>query len=333
MSVQTPIRMAILGCGGMAGGHAQHFAAHPDVELVALCDVSEEVVQGFIERNLSESNAKPQIFTDAATMYEEARPDAVTIVTPHTMHFDHGKQAIEAGCHVFMEKPMVTDSTQAHELAKLVEESGKIFVIGYNSPCSPQYHYIRELIRNKELGNLETVTMWMTQDWKRPTAGTWRQKPELSGGGQMYDSGAHVFNSLVWSVEQPVAEVFAFVDNLGAPVDINGTANIRFEDGTLAVVTIVGNCPTGAASACYSFDNGRIEVNPWTGADLRVWKGTEEIEPELEGQVGLPGDNFIDAILGRTEPRTSPKNGVMQSELMDAIYQSAQTGQVAKVAR
>jgi len=325
--------MAILGCGGMAGGHAQHFAAHPDVELVALCDVSEEVVQGFIERNLGESDAKPQIFTDAATMYEEARPDAVTIVTPHTMHFDHGKQAIEADCHVFMEKPMVTDSTQAHELAKLVEEGGKVFVIGYNSPCSPQYHYIRELIRNKELGNLETVTMWMTQDWKRPTAGTWRQKPELSGGGQMYDSGAHVFNSLVWSVEQPVAEVFAFVDNLGAPVDINGTANIRFEDGTLAVVTIVGNCPTGAASACYSFDNGRIEVNPWTGADLRVWKGTEEIEPELEGQVGLPGDNFIDAILGRTEPRTSPKNGVMQSELMDAIYQSAQTGQVAKVAR
>ena len=333
MSDQTPIKMAILGCGGMAGGHAQHFAKHPDVELVALCDVSEEVVQSFIERNLKESNEKPQIFTDAAKMYAETKPDAVTIVTPHTMHFDHGKQAIEAGCHVFMEKPMVTDSAQAHELAKLVEDSGKVFVIGYNSPCSPQYHYVRELIRSKELGKLETVTMWMTQDWKRMTVGSWRQKPELSGGGQMYDSGAHVFNSLVWSVEQPVSEVFAFVDDLETPVDINGTANIRFADGTMAAVTIVGNCPTSAAAACYSFDNGRIEVNPWNGADLRVWKGTEEIEPELEGEAGLPGDNFIDAILGRAEPRTSPRNGVLQSELMDAIYQSAQTGQLAKVAR
>lgn len=325
MSTQSPVKLAILGCGGMAGGHARRFAAHPDVELAGLCDVSEEAVQAFIERHLPEADAPP-IFTDAAEMYAQTQPDAVCIVTPHTLHFEHGKQAIAAGCHVFMEKPMVTDSQQAHELAKLVEKSGKIFVIGYNSPCSPQYYHVRELIRTRELGKLETVTMWMTQDWKRATTGKWRQDPALSGGGQMYDSGAHVFNSLVWSVEQPVAEVFAFVDNLGTPVDINGTANIRFADGTLAVVTIVGNCPASDARACYTFDNGRIEVNPWNGHNLRVWKGKDEIEVQLEGEQQLPGDNFIDAILGRAEPRTGPINGVLQSELMDAIYQSAATG-------
>ena len=160
------------------------------------------------------------------------------------MHFEHGIQALEAGCHVLMEKPMVTEAGQAHALAEKVKETGKILTIGYNTPCTPEFRYLRDLIRNKELGKLETVTGWLTQNWRNGTRGSWRQDPSLSGGGQMYDSGAHLFNSLVWTVEQPVKDVLAFVDNMDTPVDINGTVNIRFADGTLATITIVGNCPS-----------------------------------------------------------------------------------------
>jgi len=175
------------------------------------------------------------------------------------------------------------------------------------------------------------VTGWLTQDWKRGTTGSWRQDPALSGGGQMYDSGAHLFNSLVWTVEQPVSEVLAFVDNLGAPVDINGTANIRFADGTLATITIVGNCPASSAGMYLSFENGRVEVDGWSGSWIKVWKGRDQIKyPPIEGKAQAPMDNFIDAVLGRAEPQTSPINGIQQSELMDAIYESARTGQVAR---
>ncbi len=83
------VRMAILGCGGMSGEHARRYKRNGDVDIVALCDVSEEVVQGYIDRNLSDYEPKPQIFTDAAQMYAETKPDAVTIVTPHTLHFEH----------------------------------------------------------------------------------------------------------------------------------------------------------------------------------------------------------------------------------------------------
>jgi len=209
------VRVAILGCGGMAGAHARRYKENSDVEIVALSDVSEGPIQKFIERHLADYEPKPKVYTDAARMYAEAKPDAVSIVTPHTLHFEHGMQALEAGAHVLMEKPMVTESAQAHELAKKVKETGKIFTIGYNTPCTPEFRYLRQIVRNKELGKLETVTGWLTQDWKRGTTGTWRQDPKLSGGGQMYDSGAHLFNSLVWTVEQPIAEVLAFVDNLG----------------------------------------------------------------------------------------------------------------------
>lgn len=327
----STVRVAILGCGGMAGAHARRFASNPDVTITALCDVGVEGLQRFLVKHLANYDPQPAFYTDPAAMYSEARPDAVAIVTPHTLHFEHGMQALDAGCHVLMEKPMVTDSAQAHALAARVAETGRVFTIGYNTPCTPEFAYLRELIRSRELGKLETVTGWLTQDWRRLTADTWRQIPELSGGGQMYDSGAHLFNSLVWLVEQPISEVLAFTDNVGTPVDINGTANIRFANGVLATITIVGNCSSSGAGMYLSFENGRVEVDGWSGQWIRVWKGGEAVKyPPIQGAANTPNDNFIDAILGRAEPRTSLANGVIQSELMDAIYESARTGAIAR---
>lgn len=319
----------------MAGAHARRFKANPDAEIVALCDVSEDVVNRFIERHLSDYPTRPAVFTDPATMYATARPDAVTIVTPHTLHFEHGMQALDAGCHVLMEKPMVTDSGQAYQLAERVKETGRIFTIGYNTPCTPEFRYLRDLVRRKELGRLETVTGWLAQNWKQGTAGSWRQDPKLSGGGQMYDSGAHLFNSLVWTVEQPVDVVFAFVDNLGTPVDINGTVNIRFADGTLAAITIVGNCPSDGAGMYLTFEEGRVNIDGWGGSWIEVYRrGVGRVKyPPITGTSQTPNDNFIEAILGRAEPQTSPLNGIQQSELMDAIYESARTGQPARPQR
>ena len=325
------VRVAILGCGGMAGAHARRLKPNPDAEIVALCDVNTECLQTFVDRNLADYEPKPAFFTDPAQMYAEAKPDAVVIVTPHTLHYEHGVQALEAGCHVLMEKPMVTDSGQAHALAAKVQETGKIFTIGYNTPCTPEFAYLRDLMRNQELGQLQTISGWLSQNWRRGTTGTWRQKPELSGGGQMYDSGAHLFNSLVWLVEQPIEQVHAFVDNMDTPVDINGTVNIKFADGTLATIMINGNCPSSGAGLYLCFDNGRVEVDGWSGTWIKVWKGNESVKyPPVQGTANTPDDNFIDAILGRAEPRTSPASGINQSELMDAIYESARTGQPAR---
>jgi predicted dehydrogenase len=326
----SKVRMAILGCGGMSGAHAGRYKGHPDVEIVALCDVSEEIVEKYIERNLGGYEPKPAVYTDRAKMYAEVKPDAVTIVTPHTMHFEHGMEALAAGVHVFMEKPMVTESGQAHQLAEAAKNAGKIVVVGYNTPCTPSFRRLRDIIRNGELGKLETVTGWQTQNWKKGTTGSWRQAPELSGGGQMYDSGAHMFNSLVWSVEAPVAEVLAFVDNMGTPVDINGTVNIRFSNGVLATMTIAGNCPADGSGMVYTFDGGRVEIDGWGGSWIKVVKGRDEVDAGLQGESQTPNDNFIDAVLGRAEPQTSPANGVIQSELMDAIYESAKNSAIAR---
>jgi predicted dehydrogenase len=328
------IRLAMIGCGGNSSGHAHNLKKHPDVQIVATCDVNTQIAQGYIDRNLADVDPKPVAFDSIPKLLADIKPDAVLISTPHTLHFEQGMMALDAGCHVFMEKPMVTSAEHAYILADKVKKSGKIFVIGYNTSCSANFYYLREQIRNKSLGKLELVIGYITQDWLKLTVGAWRQKPELSGGGQAYDSGAHLLNSLCWSVESPVAEVFSFIDNCGVAVDINSSTNIRFQNGVMASIVISGNCPSpGGTHMAFIFDNGRVEIDGWGGGWIKVYEGGKFIEnppitPEMSA--GSSDHNFINAILGKAEPRTNVMNGIIHSELMDAIYESAKTGIPAK---
>ena len=330
----SKIRLGIIGCGGNSSGHARRMNENPDVQIVGTCDVNTDIANSYIDRNLPELDPRPAAFDNIPAMLDETAPDAVVISTPHTLHFEHGMQALNAGCHVLVEKPMVTSAQDAYTIAEKVKETGKVFTIGYNTPCSANFYYIRECVRNQTLGKLELVTGYITQNWLHATKGAWRQVPELSGGGQAYDSGAHLFNSLCWSVESNVAEVHSFIDNHGAAVDINSSTNIRFEDGVFAAIVISGNCPSpGGTHMALIFENGRIEVDGWGGGWIRVYEGGEELDPPPitdEMSAASPDNNFIDAILGRAEPRTSPMNGIIQSELMDAIYESGRTGLPAR---
>lgn len=330
----STVKIAFLGCGGYMRNHANRIKQIQGAQLVALCDVTTQQVEKFITTNLQDVSDKPAIFTDAATMYAQARPDAVFIATPHTLHYEHAVQALDAGCHVYLEKPMVTDLAQAYSLAEKAEKSGKILVVGYNSPCSAEFAYLQSVIASGELGKLEMVSGHISQNWMNLTIGLWRQVPELSGGGMAYDSGAHLLNSLCWSVASDVDTVFAMVDNHGTPVDINSVFVIRFANGVMASICVAGNCDASSGPLSYMFENGRIDIDGWAGSWIKVFKHSKEIKyPPINDSMGheTPTHNFIDAIKGKAQPRTSPRNGIIQSQLMDAIYASARTGMPARV--
>lgn len=324
------IRVAFLGCGGIAGKHSRPLSVNPDVEIVAGCDVKESVVTNFFDKTIP-GYPRPAAFTDPAKMYAEAKPDAVVICTPHTLHFQQAMQALDQGCHVLMEKPMVTSAEDAYKLKAKVDQAGKVFLVAFNTSCTPEFFYLREQIRKGTFGKLEMVQGYISQGWLKAVKGTWRQDPKLSGGGQAYDSGAHLLNSLCWSVESPVQEVFSYVDNCGAPVDINSVFCVKFSNGVLGSILVSGNSPGGGSHMVFIFDNGRVEIDGWGGGWINVFQGAEKVKyPPITGKALQPADNFVDAILGRDEPRTGPVNGIIHSELMDAIYESARTGLPAR---
>jgi len=324
------LRIGIIGCGGMGGAHAQRMKGMEEVEIAALCDLTEEIAGAFRQRHFGDAGKDIPIYAGSTRMYAGTKVDAVVIATPHTTHFGLGMEALDQGCHVFMEKPMVTSAPHAYELAAKVKETGKVFTIGYNTSCTPAFAYLREKIRTNAFGKLELVTGYLSQYWMKATVGAWRQDPALSGGGQAYDSGAHLLNSLVWSVESRPAGVFAFVDNHGTKVDINSVISIRFENGVMASICISGNCPAGAGPMSFLFENGRVDIDGWGGGWIDVFVKGEPEHPELPQIDGTPDRNFVDTVLGRCEPKTSPLNGIFHTELMDAIYLAASTGQMVR---
>lgn len=336
MSKTKPIRVAMLGCGGIAPKHVRGGRQRGGVEFVGLCDTSADALDRFEQSLFSgDDGPVPPRFTDPAKMYAKTTPDAVVISTPHTLHYAQCVQALDAGYHVLIEKPMVTDLADAVALEKCVEASGKVFTIAYNTPCTVEFHKLREIVRSGEFGKLKVVNVYLSQPWYQFTTGSWRQDPELSGGGQLYDSGAHALNSMVWTVESDIAEVHAYIDCLDAPVDINGTLNVKFANGVIAAVAINGESPSGA-HASFMFERGRVDIDPWSGTWIQIhaWTsglGAEQVKyPQMTAQDTTPMGNFIDAIHGVDEARTTVRHGVYHSQLMDAVYESARTGQPAK---
>jgi len=232
---------------------------------------------------------------------------------------------------VLVEKPMVTNSAHAHELKKTIERTGRHFQIAFQSPFSQEFAYIRQQIQAGALGELQTITAHSCQSWKKGSAGTWRQDPNQSGGGQMYDTGAHLFNSIAWLIDRPVLEVFCIADNKGAEVDINAAMTIRWEGNVLGSVTISGNTPGWQEGIWISGDKGRIATGIH-GGRIEQWNEKGIVKyPQVTQAHYSPVGNFVDCLLGNAEPRCPVRYGILHSWLMDALYASAKEGKPVKL--
>ena len=319
------IRVGTLGSGNIIKKHIRHLAERSDAEIVALCDVNPAATEAVKEAHFQGKAISR--YTEATEMLARENLDAVIIVTPHTLHYQHAVQALAAGCHVFLEKPMTTSSKDAYQLAEKAEAAGKVVAVGYNTSSKQVFQYLRQQIRNETYGRLELVSGYISQNWMKGTTGKWRQDPALSGGGQAYDSGAHILNSLLWSVESEPEQVFAFVDNKDRAVDINSVMSIRFANGVLANITISGNCALSSRHMVFMFEDGLVEIDGWSGNWIKVHAQDLPEEPEIDIPEVFPINNFIDAILGKTEVAAGIQNGINHSLLMDGIYASARLGQ------
>jgi predicted dehydrogenase len=236
---------------------------------------------------------------------------------------------------VLCEKPLVTRVEQARELVALARKRKRLLGIAFQAPVSPEYAYIRDVLRRGELGQIEMIDAFVAQGWLNLTKGTWRQKPEQSGGGQLYDSGAHLFNGMLWLIESPVERVFAMVDNWGTPVEINGTLSIRFANGVLASVAVPGNARGPCETGLHIYGSkGTIKTGIW-GLELKHYDGdNQQIQyPFVPYEPLTPTQNFIDAIRGNDTLRCSPEMGIRLAELMDAVYESVRTQMPVDIAQ
>jgi predicted dehydrogenase len=326
------VKLAIVGCGGMAQGHAQTLASMPDVKLVGFCDIVKSRAEAYREKYAKDA----QVFESHTEMIKALRGklDGVVNVTPHTVHYPQCKESLEAGLHVLVEKPMVTNSNHAYDLWKTVNASGKVFAIAFQAPYTAEYQCIQKLRGDGTLGKVQLIQGWLAQNWKNNTVGTWRQDPAMSGGGQMYDSGAHVLNSIMWIMNEPVVEVACMYDKLGTPVDINGVIMMKFQSGTMGTVCIGGNSPGWDVEVRVQSDTMQLRTGPHGGWLEGAREGRKFYPPvAFDNSPGAftPHKNFVNAILGKEKVIAPVRYGVLLSALMDAMYESAEKGMPVKV--
>jgi predicted dehydrogenase len=324
--------IALVGCGGMAAGHANTLQRTADAKLVATVDIKPERAEAFREKYAPDARVYDSF--DALLANPPAKLDAVVLVTPHTVHYPHAKAALERGWHVLTEKPMVTSSEHAYDLWRLVKQTGKVLAIAFQAPYCAEYQAIRQLRTSGAMGQVQLIQGWLAQGWKTGTANSWRHDPRLSGGGQMYDSGSHVLNAMMWIMDEPVVEVACMVDNQGMPVDINGAAVLKFRSGALGSFCIGGNCPGWDVSINVQTDTMYLRTGPH-GGSLECSRQGRKFYPPVphadDPTTFTPLRNFLDAIAGKAELVSPVRYGVLLSALMDALYESATSGKPVKV--
>ncbi|MFT3787066.1 MAG: Gfo/Idh/MocA family oxidoreductase [Tepidisphaeraceae bacterium] len=326
------IHLALLGCGGMASWHAERILKVPELKVVALVDSTPARATSFREKYFPD--AEPYLTYENLFAKPPAQLNAILIMTPHTLHYAHAKQALEAGLDVMLEKPMVTRLEDAYDLWRTVKRTGRKLAITFQAPYSAEFRYLKGLRDSGQLGTPQIIQGWLAQGWMKLTEGTWRQDPSLSGGGQMYDAGAHVLNGMMWLMDNPVVEVFCLTDNLGTPVDINGVACMRFENGALGSVAIGGN--SGGWLTRISLQTDRLQVVTGAhGGFLEITNAPEFKYPAVPTSTDpfafTPHRNFADAVLGRDTLLCPVRYGVLLSALMDALYESVETRRPVKV--
>lgn len=317
----TPVRVGIIGVGGMARAHINQLLPIEGVEIVALCDNVPEQMQKAKEKYPALASTFET--TDYRELLARDDVDAVQIVTPHTQHTQQALDAMDAGKHILLEKPMVCSVEDAHRVLKRAESHAKVLALAYQRHAMGQFMHMKEQISSGALGNVTYINALQCQQWKKGTAGTWRQDPALSGGGQINDSGSHLLDILLWVTGLTVAEVSAFMDNCGTPVDINSAIAMRFTNGAQGTISVIGDAPTWhedmtiwCERGVFFYRNGKLEFCDENGK-----------RQPLEKEALPPGENidenFIRAVRGEGEVAAPPICGLRTIELTEAAWRSA----------
>jgi predicted dehydrogenase len=241
---------------------------------------------------------------------------------------------MQAGLDVLLEKPMALNTAEAQHLVEVRDQTGRLLVVAFDGGLSPYIHTAVNMLRAGDIGAVRSINAYVWQNWRAGSAGTWRQRIEISGGGFMFDTGAHMMNTVADLASEPFVEVMAWVDNLGSPVDVQALIVGRLASG--ALVSMNGCGDTGVAG-CESEirifgTKGMLRTGIWGEFLERMGQGEEHFHPVSVPRRQSTWLHFLAIRNGDLPNPTPPEVGLRMAKLWDAIVaSSAQNGRPVKV--
>jgi predicted dehydrogenase len=333
----TAVNLTMIGVGGMARHHLKEILANfPHTQIPVVCEPSaaayalmEALFEEYGEPEAASGRTPPPNQPDLNQLLAEyaGKLDAAFIITPHAYHHDQAKACLEAGLDVLLEKPMVMNVAEAESLIRTRDETGRLLVVAFNGSLSPEIRAASAMLRAGELGKIQSISATVWQNWQPGTTGTWRQSPEIAGGGFLFDTGAHMLNTVADLAGEEFVEVAAWLDNNGAPVDILGVVMARLASGAFVTFHASGTTIPSCASDVRVFcEQAILNTGVW-GGFLKIQRhGSREFEPvEVPKSTGAWAQ-FLAVRDGRLANPSPPEVGLRMARLWDAIQASAADG-------
>jgi len=222
---------------------------------------------------------------------------------------------------------MVMDAAEAEALIATRDRTGRLLVVAFPGSLSPQVRAAARMVASGEIGALLNINALVWQDWALQTAGTWRQDPVLSGGGFLFDTGAHMLNTVADIAGQEIAEVAAWMDDDGRPVDIRGVVIARLATGALVTMNGCGRAIPGYGSDVRIFcERATLRTGIW-GERLDVQRfGSRRLSPLRSVGSRTVWEQFLAVRSGREPNPSPPEVGLRMARLWDAIRESSASG-------
>lgn len=346
----SKLRVGIIGAGSISDMHFQSYHHHPEVELVAVCDLKQDRA----EVKAKQYNIE-HVFTDYQDLLALDTLDAVSICTWNNSHADIAIAALAHDKHVLVEKPLSKTVEEAERVQKAVEKSTKTLQVGFVRRFATNTAVLKRFIDAGDLGQLYYAKASSLRVLGNP--GGWFSDVDRSGGGPLIDIGVHIIDMCWYLMGKPKVqsvtgstykalgnraniEYKSFYQAADYDPDHNtvedlATAMIKFENGaTLAVdasftlhgkedkteVHLFGE--KGGATIEPALSLYTEQHNVLTDITPKIDAPTFDFNESFQNEI----NHFVDCAKGHMTTIAPVEDGLEVMKILAAIYESSQTG-------
>jgi predicted dehydrogenase len=347
--MSSKMKIGIIGAGTIGSVHADAYKKVADADLVALCDI--------LPDRLAEK-AKRHGVELTYTNYHEllANPDieGVSICVPNNMHAPIAIDALKAGKHVMLEKPMAMSTAQGEAICAARDAAGKVLQMGMVRRQSPDAEIVKKAIDDGRLGEIYQIRIRLIRRRGIPGMGGWFTTKNESGGGGLIDIGVHFFDLAMWTTglwnpTRVSAKTYAkfgtpmedyhYIGMWAGPPNYEGTFDV---DDYAAGFVRFGDQATMSfevAWAANAKDEQMLEIlgtkgGLKVGGDAVLLTEVDNMLADIKLNFDPKADGFakeltkfVAAAKGEGEPAATGEQGVVAMKLIDAIYKSSELNQ------
>jgi D-apiose dehydrogenase len=354
------IRVAIIGLG--AAARNIHLPAYrllaPRVSLVGGCDPDPAAREEARKRW-----GLPAVWQTPEEMLEQAMPEVVSVCTPPALHRDHCLLAMRSGCHVFCEKPLAEDLSQADEIIAASDETRRLVAVNTQFPSMKIYSAAKRLIGSPVFGRLLFLQACQTFRPTELTEAGWRGQLERR---VCFEFGIHVFELVRYFFEDDPMRIFAHMPNPAgrSHFDVLNLISVEFSDGRAASIILNRLSKGPERYLDLRLDGEFASIATRIGGEAHLAAGfhTAERRPFLDLNWALGGKavlragnrskviareginpfadatanhfkNFLDAIQSGAAPPGNARDNRKTLALVFAAYDSAQSGKSVELSQ